>query len=111
MSPPRKTKRPHWNTDPDYHEQEGARLALLAQIRQAATRYLELDKICPGCDTPIWEADVDGILYRGCHCMTFMAPSGHPLGTTPLDLAAWEKAVEQTNALTSLSYRRMAARN
>jgi hypothetical protein len=109
--PPRKTKRPDWNTEPDYHQREGNRLALAAQIREEATHYLETDIVCPGCDTKIWEAHVDGSLYRGCHCMTFMAPQGHPLGGTPLDLAAWERRVYQNNALLALNYRRMAVRN
>ena len=109
--PPRKTKRPDWNTEPDYHQRERNRLALVAQIREKATRYSETNNVCPGCDTPIWEADVGGTLYRGCHCMTFLTPPGHPLGKTPLDLAAWEKAVNQNNAVLALSYRGMAARN
>src|SRR6266481_9734788 len=97
--PPRKTKRPDWNTEPDYHERERNRLALVAQIREKATRYLETDLVCPGCDTPIWEADVGGTLYRSCHCLTFLTPPGHPLGGTPLDLAACERRVYQHNAL------------
>jgi hypothetical protein len=109
--PPKKTKRPEWNTEPDYHQRERSRQSLVAEIREKATRYSETDNLCPGCDTRIWEADVEGTLYRGCHCMTFMTPPGHPLGRTPLDLAAWEMTVNQNNTLLALGYRHMAARN
>ena len=106
--PPSKTNRRDWNTEPDYHERERERLALVAQIRQTSTRYLELYAVWPGCDTRIWEAAVGGVLFRGCHCASFMAPPGHSLGTTPLDLEAWERIVYQS---AGLYYRRIAARN
>jgi hypothetical protein len=102
---PPKTKRPHWNTELDYHERERERLELVAEIRAHATRYLETDHLCPGCDTRIWEADADGTLYRGCHCRTFTTPPGHPLGGTPPDLTAWKKAAYQGNAIMELGYR------
>jgi hypothetical protein len=108
---PRKTKRPDWNREPDYHERERTRLDLVAQIRAHATHYSETENVCPACDTRIWEADADGALYRGCHFITFMTPPGHPLGKTPLDLAAWETVVNQNNALLALGYRQMAVRN
>jgi len=108
---PPKTKRPDWNTEPDYHQRETHRLALVARIRAQATRYSETDNICPGCDTRIWEADVDGILYRGCHCMTLIPASNDPLCITPIDLAAWEERVNQNSTLLALGYRQMADRN
>jgi hypothetical protein len=49
--PPKKTKRPDWNTEPDDHQRERNRLGLVAQIREKATRYSETDNVCPGCDT------------------------------------------------------------
>src|ERR1700730_18191338 len=84
-------KRPDWNMEPDYWLREKMRLDIVEAVKRCADSFTELTAICPGCDCCVWEARSGSLVYRGCHCMTFMFPPGHPLYEFNLDL--WAAAV------------------
>src|SRR5262245_32411841 len=85
-------KRPSWNKEPDYWLREKERLKLIESIESDADRFCELEAICPGCDTPIWEAQKADIIYRGCHCISLVLPPGHRLYV--FELSIWEQTVK-----------------
>jgi hypothetical protein len=84
-------KRPGWNQEPDYWFREKLRLEIVEDVKRRADSFTELSAVCPGCGHHIWQASVGTLVYRGCHCMTFMYPPGHPLYEFHLDL--WSAAV------------------
>jgi hypothetical protein len=94
--PPKKTslagrRRPAWNHEPDYWLREKVRLDMIEIRRAESDRFCELDHICPGCDTRIWEAQKGNMIYRGCHCCSLTLPPGHRLYV--FDLAAWAETI------------------
>jgi hypothetical protein len=64
-------------TEPGRPEEE--RQAIVDDIRRRADSFTELGAACPGCGHQIWQAHAAALVYRGCHCMTFCFPPGHPL--------------------------------
>jgi hypothetical protein len=90
-SPLQDRKRPGWNREPDYWLREKLRLEIVEGVKQRTDSFTELPAVCPGCDYHIWEARAGKLVYRGCHCMTFMYPPGHPLYEFNPDL--WKAAV------------------
>jgi hypothetical protein len=84
-------KRPGWNRESDYWLREKQRLETVEDVKRRGDSFTELSAVCPGCDHHIWQALVATLAYRGCHCMTFMYPPGHPLYEFNLDL--WAGAV------------------
>jgi hypothetical protein len=84
-------KRPAWNREPDYWLREKIRLDLIETIRSTADRFSELDHVCPGCDTRIWEAQKAELIYRGCHCCSLTLPPQHRLYV--FDPTAWAEII------------------
>lgn len=58
---------------------EKERQAIVADIKRRADSFAELAAICPGCGHRIWQAPAGTLVYRGCGCMTYCYPPGHPL--------------------------------
>jgi hypothetical protein len=94
-SPLQDRKRPGWNREPDYWLREKLRLEIVEGVKQRTDSFTELPAVCPGCDYHIWEARAGKLVYRGCHCMTFMYPPGHPL--YEFNLTLWAAAVNLSN--------------
>jgi hypothetical protein len=103
--PKREIRRPSWNLEPDYHQREAQRLALVADIKSQALRFSEIGIECPSCDFPIWEALLpDGELWRGCHCLTLLWPPD--LQAQPFSLKAWLEFVDRGNAVLTRKFNR-----
>jgi hypothetical protein len=90
-------KRPSWNKEPDYWLREKVRLDLIESIRRDADCFGQLDSVCPGCDTWIWEARKGDMIYRGCHCLTLQLPPQHRLYVFDLDL--WAQTIKLVGGL------------
>jgi hypothetical protein len=69
------TETKHYSTVADHDRL----LAIVDEIRLRADSFTELAAICPGCGHRIWQAQAGALVYRGCHCMTYCFPPGHPL--------------------------------
>lgn len=99
--------RPAWNLEPDYHERESFRRAILAIVRARATRFDPNIAQCPGCDDPIWEASVpEKGIFRGCHCLTFCY-----LESEPFSLELWSTLINLNDQRLAENLRRTAIRN
>jgi hypothetical protein len=57
---------------------EKARLAIVDDIRRRADTFAELGAFCLECGHRIWQAEAGSLVYRGCGCLTFCYPPGHP---------------------------------
>jgi hypothetical protein len=91
--------RPQWNTEPDYWLREKERLNLIESIRKEADRFIELDQLCPCCDTRPWEANRGQTRYRGCHCATLKLLPGHKLYN--FDRILWERTIRAVVQLST----------
>ena len=85
---------------------EKERLEIVADIKSRADSFSELGAVCPGCGHRVWQAHAGTLVYRGCHCMTFCFPPGHPLYEFNAD--RWAAAValhSQSQSAPGIAFR------